>query len=121
MPDHDWLATLFAAIDRMDADAFTAHLTDSVEFQFGNLPVVRGSEQVSAFVSAFFGSIRSLRHELAEHWVCGGGTIICRGVVTYERHDGSTLSVPFANIIKIAGNRAFEYRIYADTSQLYLP
>lgn len=119
MPAETWLETLFASIDRKDADGFAGHLAEDVEFQFGNLPVVKGNPAVAAFVTAFFDSIRGLSHEIIEHWVAGDGTIVCRGVVTYERHDGSRLAVPFANIMKRSGERASEYRIYGDASALH--
>ncbi len=35
-----WLASLFAAIDRMDADAFATHLDAEAAFQFGDLALV---------------------------------------------------------------------------------
>ncbi len=116
-----WLTSLFSAIDARDSAAFADHLADDVEFQFGNLPVIRGAETTQTFVSGFFGSIRGLDHRLAEHWLCSDGTIVCRGVVTYERLDGSSLAVPFANIMKVEGHRAKEYRIFGDVSQLFGP
>ncbi len=119
IPSSDWLKSLFAAIDRMDADEFAAHLAGDVELQFGNIPVVKGREPVRAFVGNFFASIRAVRHDILEHWVCGETTIVCRGIVNYVRHDGSTMSAPFANVMKLEDGRATEYRVYADLSALF--
>ena len=47
--------------------------------------------------------------------------MICRGEVTYTRLDGSTLSVPFVNVLKLEGSLIRDYLIYADTSELYSP
>lgn len=116
-----WLQTLFSAIDRKDAGAFAAHLAGSVELQFGNLPVVAGVEAARIFVAGFFESIKGLRHELHESWQCADGTIVCRGMVTYERHDGTILTVPFANIMRLEGGLATAYRIYMDASHLFRP
>jgi hypothetical protein len=41
------------------------------------------------------------------------------GEVTYTRHDGSRLSVPFANIFKLDGTRVREYLVFADVSPLW--
>ena len=41
-----------------------------------------------------------------------------QGQVTYTRHDGSQLSVPFANIFKLRDNLIEEYRIFGDFSAL---
>jgi hypothetical protein len=41
------------------------------------------------------------------------------GQVTYTRHDGSQLSVPFANVLKLDGTRVREYLVFADASTLW--
>jgi hypothetical protein len=41
--------------------------------------------------------------------------------VSYRRHDGSELTVPFANILKGSEEGIREYLIFADTSRLYAP
>ena len=111
---------LFAAIDARDAEAFAGFLADNVVFRFGNAETVKGREGVKAAVKGFFDSIAGLRHEIREFWV-KGDTFICHGTVTYRRHDGSELIVPFANILKGEGATIGEYLIFADTSALYPP
>jgi hypothetical protein len=39
--------------------------------------------------------------------------------VTYTRHDGSTLRVPFANVFKVDAGLVAEYLIFVDVSRLY--
>jgi ketosteroid isomerase-like protein len=118
MKQKDWLASLFAAIDRQDADAFSGFLAEDAVFRFGNLPAVEGRDAIRSFVAGFFGSIRAVSHAVLDDWQAGDA-VICRGEVTYTRHDGSMLTVPFANILKLAGERVRDYMIYADTSALY--
>jgi ketosteroid isomerase-like protein len=119
MNDIDWLNSLFASIDAMDSQRFVAHLTPDAEFQFGNLPTIQGTEHIKTLVQKFFEGMRGLRHTLLEQLICGN-TLVCRGVVTYFRHDGSEVSVPFANIMRRDGERASEYRIYCDVSPLFV-
>lgn len=114
-----WLDSLFASIDAMDSQRFVAHLTPEAEFQFGNLPPVRGAAQIMAMVGSFFAGLRGLRHTLLERWA-NGDTLVCRGTVTYFRHDGREVTVPFANIMRRDGEQASEYRIYADVSSLFV-
>lgn len=114
----DWLNRLFAAIDRMDAKAFSTFLADDVEFVFGNQPSILGREQATAAVDGFFVTLAGLRHRLIAHWQVDQ-VLVCRGEVTYTRKDGRQLTVPFANIITLADRLAREYRIYADVSPLY--
>lgn len=114
----DWIAELFAAIDRQDADAFAGFFTEDAIFAFGNLPVVEGRAAIRDFVAGFFGSVHALSHTVPDAWRAGSA-VVCRGMVTYTRHDGSTLAVPFANVIGMEGDRACDYRIYTDASALY--
>lgn len=116
----DWIATLFAAIDRQDAGAFADYLTEDARFVFGNLPPVEGRAAIRDFVSGFFASIRAVSHDVPDAWQAGD-TVVCRGQVTYTRHDGSRLAVPFANVFLMAGDRVRDYRIYMDASALHSP
>lgn len=114
----DWVDSLFAAIDRQDAAAFAAFLAEDARFTFGNLPAVTGRGAIREFVAGFFSSIRALSHSVPDAWQAGDA-VMCRGEVTYIRHDGSTLTVPFANVFLMSGGAVRDYRIYADTSALY--
>ena len=115
-----WLVDLFRSIDRMDADAFSAFLDDQATFRFGNAQPVIGREAVKAVVGQFFASIQALSHDVAQVWD-HGDTLVCHGTVTYTRRDGSRLSVPFANVFSLKGDRITRYLIFADTSALYVP
>lgn len=112
------LDALFKAIDAKDAEGFAAFLAPPCEFRFGNLPAVRGRDQVKEFVAGFLASIAALSHTIDAHWAVPGG-LVCHGRVTYTRHDGSTLTVPFANVFGLSAEGIASYLIFADTSQLY--
>ncbi len=113
-----WITKLFADIDRKDADAFAGVFTADGAFQFGNVPAVAGRDAVREAVAGFFGSIAALRHELADVWEVPGAVVIV-GRVTYTRHDGSQLSVPFADVLRLRDGKVSHYQIYIDTSLLY--
>ena len=114
---NDWTRVLFAAVDGRDADAFASFLADDVRFRFGNAPVVEGRQTVRDVVAGFFGSIEAVCHEVVET-LHAGDTVVSRGQATYTRKDGSVLSVPFANVFKLAGGKIREYLIYVDASAL---
>ena len=120
MSETQWLDDLFATIDRKDADGFVAHLTEDGTFVFGNADPVRGRTAIRDLLAGFFGSIRGLRHDLREKWVVPGGAVVT-GRVTYTRHDGSTLEVPFADVFRMRGHLVHDYLIYVDASKLYNP
>ncbi len=111
---------LFAAIDSRDAEGFAALLHADAVFYFGNAPPVQGREAIREVVAAFFASIASVQHQLEDVWR-PPETLICHGDVTYVRHDDSRLTVPFANVLRLDGGLARDYRIFVDISALYAP
>lgn len=109
---------LFDSIDAMDSDLFASFLSKDCRFQFGNMPEVTGVQNIKAFVAGFFDSIESLSHTIVNSWNIPGGAVF-HGRVTYTRKDGSILTIPFANILKMNSSGITEYMIFADTSQLH--
>jgi len=117
-PDRAWWQRVLSVVDAGDAAAFVDLLTPDAQFRFGNAPPVIGSEAIRAVVAGFFSAIGSSRHELLNVWH-DAATAVCEGVVTYRRHDGSSLSVPFANVFELKGEKIAAYRIYIDNSALF--
>ncbi len=114
----NWLAKLFEAIDRMDADGFVAFLTAEASFRFGSAPPVRGAQAIREALVGFFSSIRGLRHEIGEVWD-EGNTLLCEGTVTYTRQDGREVALPFLNVFRMQDELIDDYRIYMDLSPLF--
>jgi uncharacterized protein (TIGR02246 family) len=114
-----WLADLFAAIDAQDAERFASFIADDGVFLFGNAPPVEGRAAIRDAVAGFFASIRGLTHRVDD--VSVDGTLVwSRGLVTYVRHDGSELAVPFCNCFEVQGERIRRYQIFVDASALYV-
>jgi uncharacterized protein (TIGR02246 family) len=116
--NHTFIADLLAAIDRRDAKAFAAFLTPDATFCFGNNPAVAGREAIEAVVAVFFKAIKSVSHRPQNQWLLPDAAI-CTGEVTYTRYDGSTLRVPFANVMKLRPGGIHEYQIFTDNSALF--
>ena len=119
-PDRAWWQSVFAVVDARDAAGFADLLTPDAQFRFGNAPTVAGREAIRAVAAAFFAARASSRHQLLGIWN-GTATAACEGEVTYTRHDGSKLSVPFANVFELRGAKIAAYRIYIDNSSLFGP
>lgn len=115
---NQWVDQLFHAIDCKDSKAFVTFLAPSCVFRFGNMAPVEGKENIETSVNGFFKSIKSLAHELTDVWDIPEGKV-CHGRVTYTRNNGTVLTVPFANILKVKGRNITEYMIFADISNLY--
>jgi ketosteroid isomerase-like protein len=117
-PDRGWWEKVFAVIDGGDAAGFVGLLTPDAQFRFGNATPVVGRDAIRAAVAAFFAAIAGSRHRLLDIWN-GESTAVCEGEVTYTRHDGSTLRLPFANVFDLRGDKIAAYRIYIDNSPLF--
>ena len=109
---------LFAAIDANDAASFVSYLTEDAVFRFGSAPPVKGREAIREAVDGFFSTIAGCRHVIRNS-LGGGDTLVCEGEVTYRRHDGSELSLPFADVFEYDGDLIAHYKIYMDITPLY--
>ena len=109
---------LFAAIDRQDAAAFVGYLTDDAVFRFGSAPPVLGRASIQAAVEGFFATIAGCSH-VVRNTISDGATLVCEGEVTYRRHDGTEITLPFTDIFHYDGDHIAQYKIYMDTSPLY--
>ena len=112
------LRDLFAAIDRKDTEAFVEFLTEDAKFRFGSSPPAVGSDAIAKAVGGFFQSIADLKHEI-DRTIREGDTLVCEGSVTYTRHDGSTIALPFANVFELADEKIADYKIYMDIGPLH--
>jgi ketosteroid isomerase-like protein len=117
-PDRAWWERVFAIVDTGDANSFIELLTADAQFRFGNAPVIVGHEAIRAAAAAFFAAIALSRHRVLGTWN-GAASAACEGEVTYTRHDGSVVSVPFANVFELRGDKIAAYRIYIDNSTLF--
>lgn len=115
-----WLDQLFTAIDTQDTAAFLRFLAPDAQFRFGSSAMVRGHAAIGHAVDGFFASIAGCQHRLHKVWQ-QADSLVCAGEVSYRRHDGSGISLPFANVLELAGERITGYFIYADLGPLYAP
>ncbi len=118
--DTAWMGQLLACVDARDTAAFLAFLHDDASFRFANQAAARGREAILAAVEGFFGTVRGLRHDITGAWALPGRAG-CEGRVTYTRHDGSQVTLPFANVFDIRGDRIAAYRVYIDATPLFAP
>lgn len=115
---HGRLRSLFAAIDGKDTERFLGFLTNEATFRFGSAPAVHGRDAIRAAVDGFFESIAASHHTLTQT-IAGNDVLVCEGEVTYTRHDGTKLTLPFANVFELEGGIISAYKIYVDAGPLY--
>src|SRR5882762_4477531 len=109
---------MFVPADQLDVVGWAKCLADDVVFRFGNAEPVQGRQAVQDIVEPFFDSIAGLSHHVLRDWSIDD-TVIQELAVTYTRHDGSTLTVPAVNVLRIRDDAIADYRIYVDISALY--
>jgi ketosteroid isomerase-like protein len=118
MKDVAWWQTLCATIDAKDTRGFLAYLHEDCEFRFANGPAAMGHGEISAAVDRFWASIAGSRHQVLHGW-SDATSAVCEGTCTYTRHDGSTLTLPFVDVLHFRDDRAARYCIYMDVTPLY--
>ena len=109
---------LFASIDAMDTESFLGFIAADATFRFGSSPPVKGREEIGASVNGFFSMFAALKHEL-QRVVADGNAVVCEGDVTYTRHDGSSITLPFANVFEVDNGLISLYRIYIDIAPVF--
>ena len=109
---------LFKAIDARDAERFASFIAADGTFLFGNAPAVTGRNAIREAVAGFFASIRGVSHQV-QGVTADGTRIWSRGIVTYVRQDGSSLTAPFSNYFEMGDGGVRHYQIYVDASALY--
>jgi len=109
---------LFAAIDAKDTAAFVSYLTEDAVFRFGSAPAVAGRDAIAAAVDGFFSTIAGCSHDI-RFLVQSGNTLVCEGEVTYQRHDGGKVTLPFVDVLEYESDLIAVYKIYIDIAPLY--
>ena len=118
MRTRDWWIELCRSIDAKDTKTFVSYLSEDCEFRFANGPSAVGREAIGAAVDAFWASIRGSQHEVLRAWG-DDESGVCEGVCTYTRHDGSTVAIPFVDVLYFRGEKASKYYIYMDAAPLF--
>lgn len=109
---------LFVSIDAMDTEGFLSFIAADATFRFGSSPAVHGHDSIRTALEGFFSSFAALSHKL-HRLIADGNTVACEGEVTYTRHDGSTITLPFANFFEVGNGLISLYRIYIDIGPLF--
>lgn len=118
MMDNDFIVDLYRNIDSHNSRAVANTMTDNGVFKFANMPPVEGKENIFNFLEGFFRSIKGISHSDLESWHVAGHWFV-NGTVTYTRHNGTLLAVPFSVTLKMDAGKIREYLIFVDNHELY--
>lgn len=110
---------VFAAVDATDAHAFSEFFTDDGRMIYANGDPMTGRAEIEKGAAGFFGTIRSLHHAVINEWVVGADTINELSV-TYQRHDGKTVTIPAVTVWHVAADQKIDhYRVYVDLAPVF--
>jgi hypothetical protein len=114
------LRRIVAGDEARRAADFAQVLTDDASFRFGGGPPTLGKAAIERQVAAFFTQIRSMRHDIELAWE-REGVLAYEARVTYGMLKGVSLSLPYANVLRLRGTLIEDYRIYIDPTPLMPP
>ena len=86
-----WFSDLYASIDAMRLDEFTAGLAPDVKVVVGNNPAMNGRQAAKEGIGSFFSTIDGIRHHLLNVAESNGLTFL-EANVEYLRKDGRTVT-----------------------------
>jgi hypothetical protein len=115
----DLLRRIVAGDEACSAADFVEVLTEDASFRFGGAPPTVGKAAIARQVAEFFAQIRSMRHDIELAWE-RDGVLAYEARVTYGTLNGGTLSLPYANVLRLRGTLIEDYRIYIDPTPLLL-
>ena len=120
-PDERTVRELFEALDAGDTSRALGLMTDDVRFRFGSADLTVGRAAVAANATAMAGTVASLSHELLAVWTVEKpeDAVLCEMAVTYQRHDGSRVTLPCLNVFRLRDGRIADYRIYMDANPIF--
>jgi ketosteroid isomerase-like protein len=111
------LRQIVMADEVLSARGFVQVLTEDASFRFGGAPPTVGKATIEKQVTAFFATVRTLRHDI-ELVLEQPNLLAYEARVTYTMPDGRTLSLPYANMLRLRGPLIHDYRIYIDPAPL---
>ena len=118
MNQNTFATEIYRAVDSKDIDGILSFLTHDAHFRFANIPGAKGKDNIRDFLSAFYPTIKSIKHADLESWFTDGVCFI-NGNVTYVRPDDFSLNVPFGVLLRLNGDLIKEWLIFVDNSALY--
>jgi ketosteroid isomerase-like protein len=114
------LATkLFDAFASRDVDSFVACLADDVALSFGNVGPVDGPAAARSTLEQIYRVVQKITHEVRREWIIGRDLLV-DAMVTYDRHDGKSITVPCISVITTNDDGLIStYRIFIDASPVF--
>jgi hypothetical protein len=116
----DIVLRLFAHGEAFDTGGFIDFFSDQPMCQFGNAAACQGKEAIRACFAALFGGLQALYHDIRAMWEVGD-VVFVEMDVTYWRKDGSSVTLPCADLFRFDADKIQEFRVFMDASPVFNP
>jgi hypothetical protein len=126
MPDRvpgvmtETVVRLFARGEAFDSEGFATFFTDKPLYHFGDWPPCFTKQAIIDSVANFFASVSALYHDIRNMWEVGD-VLFVEMDVQYWRKDGSSVTLPCADIVRFEGDKVLELRIFMDANPIGNP
>ncbi|BBY20211.1 nuclear transport factor 2 family protein [Mycobacterium stomatepiae] len=118
--NHPQPQLVFDIVDTMDVDKLATLFAEGARVVFGNQAPYVGQEAIKRGAKDFFDTIAGLKHTLMRVWEVGDDTI-AHVEATYQRKDGTEVSLPVATIYHTNGDgKIDDYRVFFDVTPIYM-
>ncbi|KIY68706.1 hypothetical protein CYLTODRAFT_489528 [Cylindrobasidium torrendii FP15055 ss-10] len=116
-----WMTDFYASLDSKDLVKFAdSYLTPDVEFNFANMPSLKGRDSVVSVFGASKDAISSMKHEITECKVLQD-SVMAATTLSWTFVDGSDAMMKAWAILRKEpkDKQATSYSIYGDFAPLY--
>jgi hypothetical protein len=111
---------LFADIDSMKPEAFSAYLAPDVVMRFGNAPPLHGRDACHGTWAGFCELVDGVHHEVVNQWDVEDDTTVAETEVTYTRKDGRAVTVPVVTVYRVGSDDLItSYRVFLDLAPVF--
>jgi hypothetical protein len=116
----DICVRLFGRGEAFDSEGFIGFFDDKPMYQFGNGEPCLNKKAIKKSIDGFFGSVDALYHDVRNLWEVGDVVFVEMDVI-YWRKDGTSIKLPCADILRFAGDKIKELRIFMDANPIFQP
>ncbi|VEP12878.1 hypothetical protein H1P_170011 [Hyella patelloides LEGE 07179] len=115
------IKSLFSRVEAFDFDGVISFFTDTPVYQFGNFEVCFDKTSIKKSVENFSGLISAVSHHIKMVSEVGNDVVFVEMDITCWRKDGSVVSLPCCNILRLQGDKFSELRIFMDINPVFNP
>lgn len=118
MKQQHWVNRMYADADSLDPTRAMSWLTDDVVQRMGSAPPTKGVSEARAGYERMLSAMISMNHDFVEIWDVAPGVTVAEALVTYNRKDGVSITLPATTILRRRGEKVCDIRIYIDPTPL---